>query len=148
MGRADQGELFEESPTEDSTVAVRLNRTRVERGRSFGDVWLGWNLWRSLRLDEVCAELLPPGREAYPWSLLATVLVVARLCEPSSELYIAENWYCRSTLEDLLGLPSESVDDNRLYRTLDHLLPHKEAIEQHLHRRLSELFSLDYDLLL
>ena len=148
MGRADQSELFEESPTEDSAVAIRLHRIRLERGRSFGDVWLGWNLWRALRLDEVCAELLPPGREAYPWSLLAAILVVARLCEPSSELYIAENWYRRAALEDLLGLPSESVDDNRLYRTLDHLLPHKEAIEQHLHRRLGELFSLDYDLLL
>jgi transposase len=148
MGRAEQCELFEEGSAEDYTVEVRLNRIRLERGRSFGDVWLGWTLWRALRLDEVCADLLPPGREAYPWSLLAAVLVVARLCEPSSELHIAENWYRRTALEDLLGLPSESVDDNRLYRTLDHLLPHKEAIERRLQQRLGELFSLDYDLLL
>ena len=46
------------------------------------------------------------------------------------------------------GVPAESVYDERLYRTLDRVLPHKEAIEQHLVRRLGELFELDYDLLL
>jgi transposase len=79
---------------------------------------------------------------------MASVLVIARLCEPSSELHIAEDWYRRTALEDLLGLPSEHINDARLYRTLDRLLPHKEAIEQHLRRRLGELFALEYDLLL
>ena len=53
---------------------------------------------------------------------MAAVLVIARLCEPSSELQIAEHWYRRSALEDLLGLPSDRVNDDRLYRTLDRLL--------------------------
>jgi transposase len=146
-GRGDQRELFEESGG-DETVAVRLNKIRVERGRTFGDIWLGWRLWRALRLDEICAELLSEGREAIPWSLMAEVLVVARLCEPSSELHIAEHWYRATALEDLLGLPSEKVNDDRLYRVLDRLLPHKRAIEQHLVRRLGELFRIEYDLLL
>ena len=34
------------------------------------------------------------------------------------------------------------------YRALDRLLPHKQAIEAHLVKRLGELFELDYDLLL
>ena len=79
---------------------------------------------------------------------MAAVLVIARLCEPSSELHIAEDWYRRTALEDLLGVPAEQVNDDRLYRALDRLLPHKEAIEQHLKERLGELFALDYDLLL
>jgi hypothetical protein len=33
------------------TVPVRLDRVRVERTRSFGDVHLGWTLWRGLGLD-------------------------------------------------------------------------------------------------
>ena len=148
-GGTDQRELFEaHGAGDDQAVGVRLNQIRVERGRSFGDVWLGWTLWRALRLDELCEQLLPVGREAWPWSLLAQVLVVARLCEPSSELYIAESWYRRTALEDLLGLPSDEVNDDRLYRALDRLLPHKVAIEKHLVMRLGELFSLDYDLLL
>ena len=148
MGREDQPELFEARVGEDERVAVRLNRVRLERGRSFGDVWLAWTLWRALHLDEVCRELLPDGREAVPWSTMAAILVMARLCEPSSELHIAEDWYRRTALEDLLGVEAERVNDDRLYRALDALLPHKVALEQHLRKRLGDLFHLDYDLLL
>jgi len=79
---------------------------------------------------------------------MAAVLVLARLCEPSSELHIAEDWYRRTALEDLLGLAADRVNEARLYRALDRLLPHKEAIERHLVKRLGELFDLSYDLLL
>jgi transposase len=147
-GRADQRELFEAPATAEPTVAVQLQGLRVERGRAFGNVWLGWTLWRALRLEELCAALLPPGREAVPWAQMAAVLVIARLCEPSSELHIAEDWYRTTALEDLLGVPAARIDDNRLYRALDRLLPHKAAIEQHLRARLGELFALPYDLLL
>lgn len=146
-GRPDQRELFEEIPSEES-VDVRLDKVRLERARAFGDVWLGWTLWRALQLDQALEELIPQGREDVPWATVAAVLVLARLCEPSSELYIAENWYRRTALEDLIGLPAELVNDDRLYRALDKLLPHKVAIEQHLKKRLGELFSLEYDLLL
>jgi transposase len=147
-GRSEQRELFEEPAPGEETVQVRLSRIRLERGRRFGDVWLAWKLWQALRLGELCAEILPEGREEVPWAVMAAVLVVARLCEPSSELHIAEDWYRTTALEDLLGLPSEKVNDDRLYRALDRLLPHKTEIERHLVKRLGELFSLDYDLLL
>ena len=147
-GRGEQRELFEAPAPRAESARVQLDRVRVERGRAFGDVWLGWQLWQALQLDTLCAELLPRGREQVPWSTMAAVLVLARLCEPSSELHIAEDWYRRTALEDLLGLPPERVNDDRLYRALDHLLPHKEAIEQHLVKRLGELFDLSYDLLL
>ena len=147
-GRAQQQELFEAATPKAQRVAVRLDRVCLERARSFGGVWLGWKLWRALKLDELCAELMPEGREAVPWAQVAAVLVIARLTAPSSELHIAEAWYRTTSLEDLLGLPAEHVDDNRLYRALDRLLPHKPALEQHLRRRLGELFALEYDLLL
>jgi len=147
-GRADQGELFEPWSQESGTVAVQLDRVRVENGRSFGAAWLGWVLWRALGLEALCKELLPGGRESVPWDLLAALLVIARLCEPSSELHIAEDWYRRTALADLLGIAPEQIYDERLYRTLDRLLPHKEAVEKHLVGRLGELFSIEYDLLL
>jgi transposase len=146
-GRPPQPELFE-GCSEDLVVPVQLNRIRVERSRSFGDVWLGWTLWQALHLDEVCRESIPEGREGVPWSLIVGILVIARLCQPSSELYIAETWYRSTALEDLLGLAGQQLNDDRLYRALDRLLPHKRAMEQHLVRRLGELFALDYDLLL
>jgi transposase len=143
-----EAELFEASAGGEAVVPVRLDRIRLERGRSFGDVWLGWRLWQALRLDVLCEELLPRGREQVPWSVMAAVLVIARLCEPASELHLAEDWYRRTALEDLLGVPPERLNEDRLYRALDRLLPHKAAIEQHLVKRLGELFDLSYDLLL
>jgi len=76
------------------------------------------------------------------------VLVIARLCEPSSELHIAEDWFRRTALDDLLGVPEAKVNDDRCYRALDRLLAHKDALERHLKDRLGTLFTLDYDLLL
>ncbi len=147
-GRGEQRELFEASSGAEASARVRLDRIRLERGRAFGDVWLGWRLWQALRLDTLCGEMLPRGREAVPWSTMAAVLVIARLCEPASELQIAEDWYRRTALEDLLRLPADRVNDDRLYRALDRLLPHKEELERHLVKRLGELFELSYDLLL
>ena len=129
-------------------VAVKLGKVRVERSRSFGAVWLGWMLWQALKLDELCEELLPRGREAVAWAEVIAILVIGRLCEPSSELHVAEHWYRTTALEDLLGVATEQIYDERLYRALDRVLPHKEAIETHLVERLGELFDLDYDLLL
>jgi len=142
-----QRELFERDEAS-AAVAVKLDEVRLERSRSFGAVWLGWVLWRALKLDELCSALLPRGREAVAWGDVIATLVIARLCEPSSELHVAERWYRTTALEDLLGVKREDIYDERLYRALDRLLPHKEAIEQHLARRLGELFELDYDLLL
>lgn len=55
---------------------------------------------------------------------------------PSSDLRIAESLYRQTALDDLLGIPEDKVNDDRLYRTLDRVLVHKDAIEQHLRDRI------------
>jgi transposase len=147
VGLERQPGLFDdEIPAE--PIVIDHRRVRLERGRRFGDVWLGWRLWQAVGLDRWLAQRLPRGREDVPWDVMAAVLVIARLCEPSSELHIAEDWFRRTALEDLLGLPAAKVNDDRLYRALDRLLPHKDALERHLKERLGSLFNLEYDLLL
>ena len=146
-GRREQYELFEAAVVGEP-VAVCVEQVRLERARRFGDVWLGWRLWCALGLDRFCTERMVEGRERVPWASMAAILVIARLCEPSSELHIAEDWYRRTALADLLAVPEARVNDDRLYRALDRLLPHKPALETHLKRRLGELFTLDYELLL
>jgi transposase len=146
-GEGTQRRLFEADEAIDA-VPVALAQVRLERSRAFGAVWLGWVLWRALKLDELCGQLLPAGRESVAWADMVATLVIGRLCEPSSELHVAEQWYRTTALEDLLQIPAASVYDERLYRTLDRLLPHKQAIEQHLVQRYGELFDLDYQLLL
>jgi hypothetical protein len=94
-GDRPQPDLVEPSEP-DEAIPIQLKRIRLERGRRFGDVWLAWTLWRALRLDETLERLLPEGRDAVPWATIAAVLVVARLCEPSSELHIACAWLQRA----------------------------------------------------
>ena len=147
IGVERQPGLFDTETTTEA-VTVDPSRLRLERGRRFGDVWLAWKLWQALGLDKWLEKNLPRGREDVSWGVMAAVLVIARLCEPSSELHIAEDWYRRTALDDLLGLPEAKVNDDRLYRSLDRLLPHKDTLEQHLKERLGTLFKLEYDLLL
>lgn len=101
-----QGHLFEtDAPVE--AVKVRLDAVRLERSRSFGAAWLGWTLWRALKFDELLSGLLPRGREAVAWAEVIAILVIGRLCEPSSELHVAEQWYRTTALEDLLDVAPE-----------------------------------------
>ena len=79
---------------------------------------------------------------------MSLALVLGRLCDPSSELRMAEHVYRNGAFEDLLGVPGEKVNEDRLYRALDALLPHKEALEVFLKERLGKLFDLEYDLIL
>ncbi len=141
-----QEHLFEPGVRE--WVEVDVAGMRVERLRAFGGPWLGRELLRTVGLDRFFESVLPVGREEIPWAVMAEVLVLSRLCEPSSELHIAEHFYEQSALADVLGVPADKVNDDRLYRALDQLLPHKERLEQHLKERLGTLFGLDYDLLL
>ena len=137
-----------DDPADDEPVLVCLSGVRFERLRDFGDVWLALGLWRLLQLDRLLAKLMPLGREDVGWSDMAAILTLARFCEPASELHIEHTWYRRTALDDLLGVPVEKVNTDRLYAALDILLPHKEAIEKHLRERLGYLFDLPCDLLL
>ena len=137
-----------DEPADDEPVLVDLKGVRFERLRDFGPVWLALGLWRLLGLDVLFQGLLPRGREDVPWPVTAAILVIARFCRPSSELFIEHTWYRSSALEDLLGVPIDKVHTDRLYAGLDQVLPHKAALEKHLQERLGILFDLKYDLLL
>lgn len=113
-----------------------------------GGVWIGLEMAKRLGLPAFLESLMPAGEEDVPWPLMSLVLVLGRLTEPSSELYLAEHLYSRTAMEALLGVRADKVNDDRLYRALDRLLPHKEALEVHIKEKLGSLFNLDYDLLL
>jgi len=143
---ARQTDLFDK--TKPQWVEVDTSRVRVERCRDFGGPWLALELLRKLGLGEFFSRTIPAGQEEISWAHMAMVLVAARLCNPSSELQIAEHFYAASGLADLLGIPADKVNDDRLYRALDALLPHKEELEKFLKERLGTLFEIEYDLIL
>ena len=147
-----QGGLFDaaqqQSAPQPRWMEVDVSAVRIEGTRNFGGPWLAMQLIGRLGLKTLLDKLMPIGREDVPWSIASLVLVICRLCDPSSELRIAEHLYERSALPDLLGVCAGKINDDRLYRALDQLLPHKEELEKHLKNRLGELFNLSYDLLL
>lgn len=142
-----QSRLFDETG-EPQWVEVDSQRVRVGRVRDFGGYWLGLVMLDKLELTTFLEQTLLHGREDIEWGIMSLALVLWRLCEPSSELHMVEHLYDKSPLGDLLGIPGDKMNETRLYRALDNLLPHKVALEKHLKGRLGELFNLEYDLLL
>ena len=84
-------------------ATVDLQGLSVERLRRFGEVYLGLALWRRLGLDRFFNDSMAPGREEIPWATMTCILTLARFCAPSSELQIADFWYGKSALDDLVG---------------------------------------------
>jgi transposase len=144
----DQLQLWEDNSPAPEWVEVDTANVRVENQLDFGGPWLAMELMRTLQLDKLFESVMPQGGEDIPWAKMALVLTISRLCNPSSELFIAEHYYQSTAMPDLLGIPSNKINQQRLYRALDKLLPHKQALEKHLKSRLGSLFNLEYDLLL
>lgn len=139
--------LFDQ-PIDRDIAEIRLKEVRLERTRRFGGVWLAMKLWRMAKLDDFFQDRLPPGGEDIPWRTMAQLLTIARLCEPSSELHIAEDWLRKTALADLLGIKEDKINEDRLYRGLDKILPLKKELEAHLKRQWEGLFGISYELLL
>jgi len=127
---------------------VEVRGVRVERVREFGEVYLALSLWRRLGLSQLLNQLIPSGREEVPWERIACLLTVARFCAQPSELGVAQRWYQRTALEDLLGVSWEKINEDRLYRGLDELHERKERLTAHLLQRYESWFGVGFEFLL
>ena len=152
QGEAQQLKLFPshvEAPADDPQVArVLLNKVRLERTRQFGACYLGLELWKRLELDRFFEQALDRAPADVPWSRIAALLTINRLCAPGSELAIEQRWYPTTALDDLLGIEEGKINDTRLYRCLDRMLPYKTQLERHLKDRYGTLFGAEFDVLL
>jgi len=151
QGESTQLKLFPsevEAPDDPNVARVVVKKVRVERTRRFGDCYLGLQLWKRLGLEEFFAQHLDVDAADVAWSRVAAVLAINRLCAPGSELAVEQHWYPSTALDDLLHIGKGKINDTRLYRCLDRLLPLKSKIEQHLKQRYGELFQAEFDVLL
>ena len=142
------GQAESELPTRPQWAQVDVTGMSVERMRDFGQVYLALALWRRLGFHKILKELIEPGGEHVAWDQVACILTIARFCDNKSELEAAERWYHDCALEDLLGVPWEKVNDTRLYRGLDILHEHKDALCSHLIERYRDMFGVDFEFLL
>jgi len=152
QGEAEQLKLFPshiEPPADDPQVArVLLNKVRLERTRQFGACYLGLELGKRLELDRFFEEAIDRAPADVPWSRIAALLSINRLCAPGSELAVEQRWYPSTALDDLLAFEEGKINDTRLYRCLDRILPHKTKLEGHLKDRYGSLFGAAFDVLL
>ena len=152
QGEAQQLKLFPSHvapPPDDPQVArVLLNKVRLERTRQFGACFLGLELWKRLELDRFFEPAVDGESADVPWSRVAALLAINRLCAPGSELAIEQRWYPSTALDDLLQIEEGKINDTRLYRCLDRILPHKTKLERHLKNRYGQLFGAEFDVLL
>jgi transposase len=151
QGEAQQLKLFPshvEAPDDSQVARVLLNKVRLERTRQFGACFLGLELWKRLELDRFFEQAVDDEPADVPWSRVAALLAINRLCAPGSELAIAQRWYPSTALDDLLQIEEGKTNDTRLYRCLDRILPHKTKLERHLKNRYGELFGAEFDVLL
>ncbi|MGD0966611.1 MAG: IS1634 family transposase [Candidatus Acidiferrales bacterium] len=152
QGEVQQLKLFPsnvEPPPDDPQVArVLLHKVRLERTRQFGACYLGLELWRRLQLDRFFEQVVDDDPADVPWSRVVALLAINRLCAPGSELAVEQRWYPSTALDDLLGIEEGKINDTRLYRCLDRILPHKTKLERHLKDCYGALFEAAFDVLL
>jgi hypothetical protein len=138
-----------EPPVNDPDVAqVVLSKVRLERSRQLGPCYLGWELWRRLKLDEFFASTIDTDGADVPWSRVAAILAINRLCAPGSEPAVEQRWYPATALGDVLHIQKGRINDTRLYRCLDRIVPQKNGLEQHLEQRYGELVGAEFEVML
>jgi transposase len=129
-------------------VQVRLRDFFIRRPRQWGACWLFLELWRELQLDRFWKERLANSREGTCWADVLRVLCAYRLISPGSEWRLHREWFEKSAMADLLGGDFALAAKDTLYRCLDKLLEHKEALFSFLKERWQGLFGISYDVLL
>src|SRR5438445_261336 len=129
-------------------VRVRLDAMELHRQRQWGACWLSCELYEQLGLDQFWARRLRPSREGTNWCDILQTLVCYRLIDPGSEWRLHRQWFEQSAMADLLGADLMLAEKNALYRCLDKLLPHKQALFSHLRQRWADLFGAKFEVLL
>jgi len=129
-------------------VQVRLEAMELHRPRQWGACWLACHLYEQLALDQFWKDRLPDSREGTCWQHIVQTLVCYRLIDPGSEWRLHRLWFDRSAMGDLLGEDYSLVEKNALYRCLDKVLEHKQALFSHLTERWQDLFGAKFDVLL
>jgi transposase len=131
-----------------NALSLVMSEMRLLRPRSFGDCWLGCLLWRELGLDHFWQEQLGGDRGGVPWEKVLQLLAINRLCRPLSEFAVHRRWFDDSAMDELLDCDFAVAEKDRLYRCLDRVLDHKDALCQHLVRQWKMLFDARFDILL
>ena len=129
-------------------IPLKLSEIKLEKPRAFGDCWLGCEIWDQLGLDEFWSSRIDTAKAPVAYAKVLKLLAVNRLIKPGAEFYVHHHWFDQTAMDFLLDGDFQLAEKNRLYRCLDRILPHKEALCRHLKQQWETMFRLSYDVLL
>jgi transposase len=130
------------------TIPVKLSKMKLSKPRTFGDCWLGCELWDQLGLDKFWSDRIDSGKSSVEFSKVLKLLVVNRLIKPGSEFYVHQHWFDQTAMASLLDCDYEVASKDRLYRCLDRIAPYKEELCKYLTAKWQMMFNIEYDILL
>jgi len=110
---------------------------------SYGGVYVLEALWRRLGIAEIIRSLAAGRRYGFAIERAVFAMVANRALAPCSKLYCYEQWL----REDVRMDGVEHLSLQHLYRAMDFLIDHKEAIEKAVYFHVSDLLKLEVDLI-
>jgi|LGVF01.1.fsa_nt_gb hypothetical protein len=120
------------------TAEVFIDEVSHGYSRELGTVLIGHNFWERLNFPNILKECGFNERQIKT----AQISVLNRLIAQDSE-YSIISWLQTVAVDELLGIDTSQMKDDRFYRISDKLLKNQEEIEESLYQREKDLFSLE-----
>jgi Domain of unknown function (DUF4277)/Transposase DDE domain len=122
---------------------ARLDPPLAGVRREVGPLLLAWHFLGELDLIGTVDRALPQrGRQQLSVGEAAAALICSRLCSPSP-LYDVAGWASGAAVRELLGIPPQLLNDDRLGRALEILAVYAETLRGTLAARAIERFGID-----
>ncbi len=109
----------------------------------YGDVYVLEHLWRRSGLAELIEEFAGDHKFGFSVERALFAMVAHRALAPASTLHCWERWLA----EEVRIEGCEALELQHLYRAMDFLVEHGEALEKGLYYRMADLFNLDVELI-
>ncbi|GAX88401.1 IS1634 family transposase [Effusibacillus lacus] len=109
--------------------------------KEFGPVYLFRKIWEQLGMGRFLRKLLDDVEVAVQYEEAIFAMVLNRLMDPFSKYRIFRQW-----VQTVYAQGLDEIQLHHYYRALDFLAEYKDLIEQQLYGRLTDLTTLDLDL--
>lgn len=129
---------FIEETENNRTAEVFIDEVCHGYSRQLGTVLIGHHFWQRLNFANILKGCGFNERQIKT----AEISVLNRLIAQDSE-YSIISWLQTVALDELLGIDTSCMGDDRFYRISDKLLKNQTAIEERLYQRQKDLFSLE-----
>jgi hypothetical protein len=122
---------------------ARLDPPLTGTRREVGALLLAWHFLRELDVAGIVDRSLPRSeRSELSVGEVVCALIASRLCSPSP-LYDIAGWASGAAVRELLGIPPQLLNDDRLGRALETFAVYAESVRGLLAARASDRFGTD-----